>query len=77
MFASLMASTATIILGGIPAAIYERFVGAKDEFDRSVAMDLARRQRDADAPGDRQFLHHRPLIAVPRSYRALVRGNRF
>jgi hypothetical protein len=30
MFASLMVSTATIIIGGIPAAIYERFVGAKD-----------------------------------------------
>jgi hypothetical protein len=26
-FASLMLSTATIILGGIPAAIYERFAG--------------------------------------------------
>lgn len=31
MFSSLMVSTATIILGGIPAAIYERFVGAKDD----------------------------------------------
>jgi hypothetical protein len=31
MFASLMVSTATIILGGIPAALYERFVGAKDD----------------------------------------------
>ena len=31
MFASLMASTATIIGGGIPAAIYERFVGAQDD----------------------------------------------
>ena len=30
MFSSLMVSTATIILGGIPAAIYERFIGAKD-----------------------------------------------
>ena len=26
-----MLSTATIILGGIPAAIYERFIGAKDD----------------------------------------------
>ena len=26
-----MVSTATIILGGIPAAIYERFVGAEDD----------------------------------------------
>jgi hypothetical protein len=31
MFASLMVSTATIILGGVPAAIYERFVGTKDD----------------------------------------------
>src|SRR6187431_1482368 len=31
LFSSLMVSTATIILGGIPAAIYERFIGAKDD----------------------------------------------
>ncbi len=31
MFTSLMVSTATIILGGIPAAIYEHAVGAKDD----------------------------------------------
>jgi hypothetical protein len=31
MFASLMVSTATIIVGGIPAALYERFIGAKDD----------------------------------------------
>ena len=31
MFSSLMVSTATIILGGIPAAIYERYAGAKDD----------------------------------------------
>jgi hypothetical protein len=30
-FASLMFSTATIILAGIPAAAYERFVGARDD----------------------------------------------
>lgn len=30
-FASLMLSTATVILGGIPAAIYERFSGAKED----------------------------------------------
>ena len=29
MFSSLMVSTATIILAGIPAAIYERIIGAK------------------------------------------------
>jgi hypothetical protein len=31
LFASLMVSTATIILGGIPAAIYERYVGANED----------------------------------------------
>jgi hypothetical protein len=31
LFSSLMVSTATIILGGVPAAIYERVVGAKDD----------------------------------------------
>jgi hypothetical protein len=30
-FASLMLSTATIIVGGIPAAVYEHFAGAKDD----------------------------------------------
>ncbi len=36
MFSSLMVSTATIIVGGIPAALYERFVGAND----STAVSL-------------------------------------
>jgi hypothetical protein len=31
MFASLMVSTATIVLGGVPAAIYEHLVGAKED----------------------------------------------
>ncbi len=31
LFSSLMVSTATIILGGIPAAIYEHVVGAKED----------------------------------------------
>lgn len=31
MFSSLMVSTATIILAGIPAALYEHFVGAKED----------------------------------------------
>lgn len=30
-FSYLMLATATIILAGIPAAIYERFIGAKDD----------------------------------------------
>lgn len=31
LFSSLMVSTATIVLGGIPAALYERFKGVKDD----------------------------------------------
>ena len=30
-FASLMMSTATIIVAGIPAALYERHIGARDD----------------------------------------------
>lgn len=30
-FTSLMLSTATVILAGIPAAIYERFIGASED----------------------------------------------
>jgi hypothetical protein len=41
MFASLMVSTATVILGGIPAAIYERVTGAADSNDVSLWIWLA------------------------------------
>ena len=41
MFSSLMVSTATIILGGIPAAIYERFAGVKDDSRVSLWIWLA------------------------------------
>ena len=41
IFASLMASTATIIVGGIPAAVYEHFIGAKDSTDTSLWIWLA------------------------------------
>jgi hypothetical protein len=41
MFASLMVSTATIILGGIPAAIYERITGASESTDASLWIWLA------------------------------------
>lgn len=30
-FSSLMLSTGTVILGGIPAALYERYIGARDD----------------------------------------------
>ena len=41
MFASLMVSTATVILGGIPAAIYERATGAEESTDVSLWIWLA------------------------------------
>jgi hypothetical protein len=42
MFASLMVSTATIILGGIPAAIYERVKGiSEDSTETSLWIWLA------------------------------------
>ena len=42
MFTSLMVSTATIILAGIPAAIYERVIGAKaDSTEASMWIWLA------------------------------------
>ncbi len=42
MFSSLMVSTATIILGGIPAALYERFAGSgEDSTDVSLWIWLA------------------------------------
>ena len=31
MFSSLMVSTATIVLAGIPAALYERFTGQRED----------------------------------------------
>jgi hypothetical protein len=41
-FASLMLSTATVILAGVPAALYERYVGAKDDStDTSLWIWLA------------------------------------
>ena len=41
MFSSLMVATATIILGGIPAAIYERYVSADDSTEVSLWIWLA------------------------------------
>jgi hypothetical protein len=40
--AGLMLSTATVILAGIPAALYERYIGAKDDStDASLWIWLA------------------------------------
>ena len=52
---SLLLSTLTLIVGGVPAALYERWIGAK-EIDRIVHVDLARRGGLAVAPGRFQFL---------------------
>jgi hypothetical protein len=41
MFASLMVSTATVILGGIPAALYERITGASESNTVSLWIWLA------------------------------------
>jgi hypothetical protein len=41
LFASLMVSTATVIVGGIPASIYERLTGATDSTDVSLWIWLA------------------------------------
>src|SRR6266849_8587409 len=41
IFASLMVSTATVILGGIPAAIYERITGASESNNVSLWIWLA------------------------------------
>ena len=41
MFSSLMVSTATVILGGIPAAIYERVTGAAESNNASLWIWLA------------------------------------
>ena len=56
MFASLMVSTATIILGGIPAAIYERFAGAKDDSTETSLWIWLAGTAHSDHPRHRQFL---------------------
>ena len=71
MFASLMASTATIIVGGIPAALYERYRRRQGRLDRRFAVDLARRYCAADPSGDRQFLSDRAVRPPPH---AIVTG---
>ena len=53
MFSSLMVSTATIILAGIPAADLRTGERGEGRFERRLAVDLACRHRAADAAGDR------------------------
>ena len=64
MFSSLMVATATIIMGGIPAAIYEHMIGAKEDFERSLAVDLARRNGNSDHSGHRQLHPDRSLSSL-------------
>ena len=64
MFASLMVSTATIILGGIPAAIYERFIGAKDDSTEASLWIWLAGTAHPDPPRDRQFLRDRALMTA-------------
>ena len=61
MFASLMVSTATIILGGIPAAIYERYVGAKDDSTEVSLWIWLAGTGLLTVPGHRQFREDRAL----------------
>ena len=63
-FHSLMLSTTTIILAGIPAAIYERFVGAKDDSTDTSLWILAGRHGDPGDPRRRQFPEDRSLTST-------------
>ena len=63
MFASLMVSTATVILGGIPAAIYERVTGASESNNASLWIWLAGTALLA-LPAAGNFLQDRPLSAL-------------
>ena len=63
MFSSLMVSTATIIIGGIPAALY---VLPDDSPEEARGLDLARRHCHADHPRDRKFLRRETLMALTR-----------
>ena len=65
MFASLMVSTATVILGGIPAAIYERVTGASESNNVSLWIWLAG-NRASGVARRRQFSQDRPLAGRSR-----------
>ena len=65
MFASLMVSTATVILGGIPAA-HLRAGHRRLGIEQRLALDLACRNRASGAARRRQFSQNRPLAAGPR-----------
>ena len=61
IFASLMVSTATIILGGIPAALYERFIGAKDDSTEASLWIWLAGTGILTIPAIGNFLQDRPV----------------
>ena len=72
MFSSLMVSTATVILGGIPAALYERMHRRQGGTRRRLAVDLARRDGAAHPSRDGQFHQFRALTSAQRRVRKSV-----
>ena len=64
MFASLMVSTATVILGGIPAALYERFSGLKEDLNEPRCGSGLRGRRSSPSPVG-NFFAIRLVITVP------------
>ena len=61
MFSSLMISTGTIILGGIPAAIYEHAIGAKNDSTEASMWIWLAGTADSHTSGDGQLPQNRPL----------------
>ena len=72
MFASLMVSTATIILGGIPAAIYERFIGAKDDSTEASLWIWLAGTALLTLPAIGNFFRNRAVTGRHRSSHAIV-----
>ena len=67
MFASLMVSTATIILGGIPGRHLRAHRRGEGRFHRSLAVDLAGWDRPPHPSRDGKFLQHSALnFPAPR-----------
>ena len=61
MTASLMASTATIIAGGIPAALYERWIGAKENSTEGSLWIWLAGNRHPHSPRLRKFFRYQVL----------------
>ena len=69
MFSSLMVSTATIILGGIPAALYERFIGAKDDSTEASLWIWLAGTAMLTLPAIGNFHQNRALMTAQRHVR--------